>query len=80
MKFVPNIFLRAVFFVLVLLSPTYSIATTLLNDPPPPPAPGDPVPPPLPIDGGIVILIIIAILFAGFKWQQLISQKKSRTL
>jgi hypothetical protein len=77
MKFVPNIFLKKVFIVLVFLSPTLGSANVaLITNPPPPPGPVPP--PPFPIDSGVFALFIIAALFGLHKIYQM-NVKKARS-
>jgi prolipoprotein diacylglyceryltransferase len=68
MKIVPN---RIVYALVAMITAVSAFAGPNPNGPPPPGLP----PPGLPINGGVVALMVVAILFGFFKIQQLKNKK-----
>lgn len=66
MRIVPNKFLTALMGCFIgMVSLTAHASTLVANPNPPPPTPP---PPGLPIDGGIVLLLLIGLVFAFYKF------------
>ncbi|MEZ4839290.1 hypothetical protein [Flavobacterium sp.] len=66
MRIVPNKFLTTLMgcFIGMVSISSYASATTNIQNPPPP----TPPPPGLPIDGGVVLLLLIGLLLAFYKY------------
>ncbi|HBI00911.1 PID-CTERM protein-sorting domain-containing protein [uncultured Flavobacterium sp.] len=75
MRIVPNKFLIALMgcFIGMVSVSSYASAVSNIQNPPPP----TPPPPGLPIDGGVVLLLLIGLVFAFYKYSQNQNIKKT---
>lgn len=76
MRIVPNKFLTALmgcFIGMVSVSSSYASAVANIQNPPPP----TPPPPGLPIDGGVVLLLLLGLVFAFYKFNYKQNIKKT---
>lgn len=77
MRIVPNKFLIVLlgYFIIGMVSSTLHAANLAVVQNPPPPTPP---PPGLPIDGGVVLLLLIGLVFAFYKYN--LKQNIKKTL
>jgi hypothetical protein len=75
MKFVPKTILTVTSTVALTLAATMVTGISSAQGGPPPPTPPGPVPPGLPIDGGILILVVLAAAFGFYKIHQIKNKK-----